>query len=473
MSFASLLFLWVFLPVVLALYWIFPAAWRNIILSAASVVFYSYGAHDFVVILLLMIAFNYLAALFVGGTQHPARVRNRGLALAIAVNLGVLCYWKYGGFLDQQVVDLSRLFGGHYHRTIETTLPLGISFFTFHNISYLVDIRRETKPPIRKPITFATYILMFPQLVAGPIVRYHEIADQLIDVRTDRWADLAAGFPRFAHGLFKKVVIADSVAPISDAAFGIHSGLTTPAAWIGTLAYTLQIYFDFSGYSDMAIGMGRMFGFQLPENFARPYSAESMTDFWRRWHMSLSRWFRDYLYIPLGGNRQGSARTYLNLVVVFALTGLWHGAAWTFLFWGLYHGSLLILERRNRDRPRNPARAGLFRLRTLLLVMVGWVLFRSTGLTPALKMLAAMAVPRHLSMNSAVTVAMTRERTVILILATLVVLLPRDFVVGPLLQSGRGIAAGWARLGVSTVGALVAAMFVASGTFHPFLYYQF
>jgi alginate O-acetyltransferase complex protein AlgI len=471
-SFASPIFLWFFLPLALLAYWVLAPRHRNAVLTASSIVFYAYGAHAFVFVLLLLVAFNYCIGLTVGNHALPDQTRNTVLASAIVANVGVLCYWKYGGFLDQQVVDINHAFGGHYERIIRTALPLGISFFTFHNLSYIIDLRREVKGPIRKPIDFATYIMMFPQLVAGPIVRYHEIADQLPAVRRDRVGDLAAGFPRFAHGLFKKVVIADTIAPVADASFGVHSGLTTSTAWIGVIAYTLQIYFDFSGYSDMAIGLGRMFGFKLPENFARPYSAASMTDFWRRWHMSLSRWFRDYLYIPLGGNRRGPRRTYVNLIIVFALTGLWHGAAWSFLFWGLYHGALLIIERRNRDIPRQ-TRAWVPRARTLILVMIGWVLFRSAALSRALTMLWSMFTPHGLALNSAVSAVLTRERFTIMALAFLVVFLPGDFVLGKVLDGGRGVPAGLARLGASTVGAAAAAVFVASGTFHPFLYYQF
>ncbi len=473
MSFASLIFLWLFLPLVLALYWVLPRRHRNALLTVASLIFYAYGAHSFVLILILLVAINYGAGLLIGDDHFTERRRNLFLTVAIIVNLGVLSYWKYGGFLDQQVVNISALVGGHSHRTISTVLPLGISFFTFHNLSYLIDLRREVKPPIRKPVDFATYITMFPQLVAGPIVRYHEIADQLPEERPDRLGDLAAGFPRFAHGLFKKVVIADTIAPVADAAFGIHSGLSTSTAWLGVLAYTLQIYFDFSGYSDMAIGLGRMFGFRLPENFDRPYSASSVTDFWRRWHMSLSRWFRDYLYIPLGGNRGGSRRTYLNLVTVFALTGLWHGAAWSFLIWGLYHGSLLILERRNRATREPHANAWGRRAWTLLLVMLGWVLFRADGIPAAARMYWSMFTPHGLRFNPVFATAITRERATAICLATLVVLLPTNFVFGRVLQTGVGLRAGVARLAVSTIGAVAAAMFVASGTFHPFLYYQF
>ena len=454
-------------------YWVFPRRFRNLSLTIFSLGFYAYGAHDFVVVLMAMVVFNFGAGLIVGNHDLAESRRNVALAVAVTANLAVLFYWKYGGFFDQQVVNIDRLLGGHDQRTIETVLPLGISFFTFHHISYLVDLRRELKRPIRHFIDFATYIVMFPQLVAGPIVRFHEIADQLTEQRPDRLGDLAAGFPRFIHGLFKKVVIADMIAPIADSAFGIHSGMTTTSAWLGCAAYTLQIYFDFSGYSDMAIGMGRMLGFRLPENFARPYSAVSLTDFWHRWHMSLSRWFRDYLYIPLGGNRRGEWRTYVNLITVFALVGLWHGAAWTFLAWGLYHGAILIVERRHRSVQLHRLPTALRRLRTLVLVMFGWVLFRSTGFASAARMVWSMVSPHGWHLNPAVAVSLTNERALIMALACLVAFIPPEIVVGRALEWQTGVRMGLARLAVSTVGATVAFIFVVSQTFHPFLYYQF
>ena len=471
MSFATPVFLWVFLPVVLGLYWALPSSYRNGLLAVASLVFYAYGAHALVWILLTALIVNYTAGLALGSPRLSEQGRTRVLATAVVVNLAILGFWKYSGFLHQQAVDLASVFGGRSYTVTSVALPIGISFFTFHHLSYLIDVRRHSREPLRRPVDFVTYIAMFPQLVAGPIVRFHEIADQLPERRQDRLGDLAAGFPRFALGLTKKVLVADSLAPVADAAFGVDHGLTTGSAWLGVVCYTLQIYFDFSGYSDMAIGLGRMFGFRLPENFARPYSATSITDFWRRWHMSLSRWFRDYLYIPLGGNRGGTRQTYRNLVLVFALTGLWHGAAWTFLLWGLYHGSLLIWERRGRDQGSDPSLWA--RPRTLLLVMGGWVLFRAPSFGSAVSMLFAMVIPLHLSLNPEVALALTSERTLVLALAGLVVLLPPGFVLGKVLDAGRGAAPAVARLGISSVGAAYAAVLVSAGTFSPFLYYQF
>lgn len=253
----------------------------------------------------------------------------------------------------------------------ELVIPIGISFYTFHHISYVVDIYRGERRALRDPVAFTAYIAMFPQLVAGPIVRFREIAGQLPQQRSHRLDDIAAGFPRFALGLCKKTIIADSLSPLVDTCFNTPPDqMTFAIAWLGAIAYTLQLYFDFSGYSDMAIGLGRMLGFRLPENFARPYSSVTITEFWRRWHMSLSRWFRDYVYIPLGGNRAGAGRTYRNLCIVFVLTGFWHGAQWTFLIWGIYHGALLIVERAFGYDTAPKSQAARIGRRALTLVLV-------------------------------------------------------------------------------------------------------
>jgi len=359
---------------------------------------------------------------------------------------------------------------------MQIVLPIGISFFTFHHISYVVDVYRHSRRAQKSPVQFVTYIAMFPQLVAGPIVRYHEISAQLADTRRNRADDFALGFPRFAWGLTKKVVIADSIAPIADAAFATSGGdMTTATAWVGALAYTVQLYFDFSGYSDMAIGLGLMIGFRLPENFDRPYSAASITDFWRRWHMSLSRWFRDYVYIPLGGNRHGAARTYRNLIIIFAATGFWHGANWTFLVWGLFHGALMLVERATGTgvvTATGPALV-LRRALTFLLVVVGWVLFRAESMGQAVTMLRHMFVPSGFGLPEAVATSLTNQRVLVLALALVVVLLPGSFVLGRVLDSGRGRPAVVTRFAVIAVAAPCAAIIAAAGTFSPFLYYQF
>jgi len=316
-------------------------------------------------------------------------------------------------------------------------------------------------------------VALFPQLIAGPIVRFHEISTQLRD-RSCRLDDVADGVLRFAHGLVKKVVIADAVAAAADASFGVDPGLLSmPEAWIGLVGYTLQIYFDFSGYSDMAIGLGLMLGFRFPENFRRPYSAISVTDFWRRWHMTLSNWFRDYLYVPLGGNRGSRAATYRNLAIVFLLTGLWHGAEWTFVAWGAYHGALLIVERVTGQRPTGEASViPLRRALTLLAVMLGWVLFRADDLGHAAGYLQALFSFDFGPGSGVVGAAVGRRVLITLALASTVALLPRDFVGGLyLLRSHRWAVA--ARVATLAVALPYALLLVVGGTFSPFLYFQF
>ncbi|KAA2262352.1 MBOAT family protein [Solihabitans fulvus] len=476
MSFATPLFLWYFMPAVLLAVLATPRSWRNGVVAVASLVFYAAGAGATTLLLLGCMAVNYLAgpALEVR-REEPWRRRRPLLIAVVGIDLAVLVVWKYAGFATQQFANLAKVFGADLAVT-HLALPIGISFYTFHHISYVVDIYRGERTAQRNPVSFIAYIAMFPQLVAGPIVRYREISDQLPQQRTHRLDDIAAGFPRFALGLCKKVIVADSIAPLVDACFATHGAdLTFGTAWLGAIGYTLQIYFDFSGYSDMAIGLGRMLGFRLPENFARPYSSVTVTEFWRRWHMSLSRWFRDYVYIPLGGNRRGVARTYRNLGIVFVLTGFWHGANWTFLIWGLYHGGLLVLERRMRW-DRTPAARGkrlARRALTMVLVVFGWVLFRSADIGEALNLFGHMLVPDFDGVSRTVASAATNQRVVLLLLALVIVVLPTHPVTGPFIESSRSRGAMAVRIAVMTVGVVYASILVAAGTFSPFLYYQF
>ncbi len=479
MSFASPVFLWFFMPAVLIALWVLPKKARNLIVAVSSLLFYAWGAGEFVLLLLACIAINFAVGRLFDSAPFAQDGKRRKLLLAgtVAFDLSLLVIWKYGTFGLEQGADVARFMGIDVGPVIQIALPIGISFFTFHHISYVVDIYRRVQPAQTSPLQFITYIAMFPQLIAGPIVRYHEIAAQLPpDQPRDRLDDFARGFPRFALGLAKKVIVADSIAPVADSVFNSSGGdLTTPVAWLGAIAFTLQIYFDFSGYSDMAIGLGQMLGFRLPENFNRPYSSVSITDFWRRWHMSLSRWFRDYLYIPLGGNRGSELMTYRNLFIVFLLTGFWHGAAYTFIVWGLYHGSMLAIERATGLRKlADDAYVVPRRAITLLLVIVGWVPFRAEDMGQAGAILKAMFVPDFSGATpAAVSVALDSQATVTIALAALVVLLPRSFVFGRLLDEGRTRVATAARFVVAAGFAPYAALLVAAGTFSPFLYFQF
>ena len=346
------------------------------------------------------IAFNYWMAIAVD-RAHGTPAARRRLAFAVTVNLVVLGVFKYANFFADNVNALLRAVNVTPVAVPRVLLPIGISFFTFHAISYVVDVYRRDATAQKSPVHAALYLLLFPQLIAGPIIRYRDIADQLAR-RIVTLDDFAYGVRRFVIGLAKKVLIANVVAGPADKIFAMPFGeLSAAHAWLGVICYTLQIYFDFSGYSDMAIGLGRMFGFRFPENFRWPYIAATVQEFWRRWHISLSTWFRDYLYVPLGGNRVSTARRYRNLVTVFFLCGLWHGASWNFAIWGLWHGLFLVIERVRRGI-RNPQSAirndsGVLawpiwpHLYTLAVVMVGWVFFRAETLPGAMAFLKAMA----------------------------------------------------------------------------------
>jgi alginate O-acetyltransferase complex protein AlgI len=393
MVFSSPIFISLFLPLTLALYFLLPKAWNNTVLVAASLVFYGWGDPLAALALIIpSVALNFQLGRLIGAAQ--GKRRRRLVAIAIAINLAVLIAFKYAQFLIANLNEALALVGAAPLPLPEVPLPLGISFFTFHILSYLIDVYRGVLPPQQSLSAFALYIVNFPQLIAGPIIRYKQIADQL-PLRVVTAGDVEYGVLRFITGLGKKLLIADPVGQIADVTFGMPAAeLTAGAAWLGVACYALQIYFDFSGYSDMAIGLARMFGFRFPENFNYPYSAASIQDFWRRWHITLSAWFRDYVYIPLGGNRFGPWKTVRNLWLVFFLTGAWHGASWNFIIWGLWHGMFLSLE-------RIPALALLLArmpriIRTgyvLVVVLIGWVFFRAPTLDHALAYLACMIAP--------------------------------------------------------------------------------
>ncbi len=388
MVFSSLIFLFAFLPLTLASYAVAGRNHRNFVLLVASLLFYAWGEAGFVLLMVASALVNYGFGLLIDTRANPHR---RWLVLAgVALNLLPLLFFKYTIFLFESLRDITGLSVLPDLLASDIHLPIGISFFTFQAISYLVDVYRSTVKAQRNLLDLALYIALFPQLIAGPIVRYHEISQQLRDRRSD-WLDVQEGSRRFLVGLVKKVLIANAMGQVADHVFGLPvESVNAGLAWIGVLAYSLQIYFDFSGYSDMAIGLGRIFGFRFPENFNYPYVARSITEFWRRWHITLSRWFRDYVYIPLGGNREGYARTSFNLVLVFVLCGLWHGAAWTFLVWGLLHGLFLVIERLGFDRVLSRLPVALQHAYTLLVVLLGWVFFRADTLPHALGYLRAM-----------------------------------------------------------------------------------
>jgi alginate O-acetyltransferase complex protein AlgI len=484
MVFSSASFLFYFLPLVLLLYYVAAPTLglRNLVLLVASFVFYAWGEGIYTVVMAISIVANYFFGLWV----HRAHERSSAkleIGLAIAFNITLLVIFKYTNFLVDNLnlyvadpLGLARIDIGKIH------LPIGVSFFTFHCISYLMDIYRKQTPPNASLPQLALYISLFPQLVAGPIIRYKDIADQLTR-RTVNVERFAHGVNRFVAGLGKKVLVANVLALPADKVFSIPSDqLTTPVAWLGVICYTLQIYFDFSGYSDMAIGLAHMFGFKFMENFNYPYISRSIREFWRRWHISLSTWYRDYLYIPLGGNRCGNARVTFNLVLVFFLCGLWHGASWSFIFWGLYHGAFLGLERTRMGKWIDGTWKPVAHIYTILVFMVGWVFFRADSLGQAGAFLKAMA---GLSTGSG------KEWHVGLFLNPKVVLMICLGVIGsmplipwirdwrhkvmersPSLLVGPGIDAAVGLMATPSI-LLLSCMSLASGTHNPFIYFQF
>ena len=375
MIFSSLNFLFLFLPVVLTAYYLAPGRLKNAVLLLASLFFYGWGEPVYILLMLLSVGFNYFVGLDIAGSRRGTRLRTYYLVLAVCVNLLLLFFFKYLGF----ALSILHLKG------VQIALPIGISFYTFQALSYVIDVYRGRVSAQKNPLDFALYITMFPQLIAGPIVQYIDMEKQL-RTRTMSWSRFGIGAEYFTKGLAKKVLLANQVGELATAIQSIDSadrGMCT--AWIGAIAYTLQIYFDFSGYSDMAIGLGHMFGFEFPKNFDYPYLSGSVTEFWRRWHITLGTWFREYVYIPLGGNRVSALRHVFNIMVVWMLTGLWHGASYNFLCWGLYYGILLLLEKRVYGRYLETCPRIVRNLYTMFLVVLGWVLFMSPDLTSALQ----------------------------------------------------------------------------------------
>ncbi|MEM9772026.1 MAG: MBOAT family protein [Cyanobacteria bacterium P01_D01_bin.73] len=481
MVFSSASFLFFFLPLVLVIYFISPRAVKNAILLAVSIFFYLWGGGWFTSMLLLSITVNWGLGLWIdryrvqpedaANSKSDSR-RNLGLAIAWIFNIGLLGYFKYANFLTEQVNGIAPQLFSNWDRI---ALPIGISFFTFQALSYVIDVAQGSTPVQKRWDRFALYVAFFPQLIAGPIVRYKDIANQ-IQRRSHSWSKVSQGMLRFSYGLVKKVVIADSIAQISEVTFTPGVPLSFSAAWLGLAAYTIQLYFDFSGYSDMAIGLGRIFGFRFPENFRRPYSAVSISDFWRRWHLTLSQWIRDYIYIPLGGSRQGTTLTYRNLAIAFLLTGIWHGANWTFILWGIYHGGWIILERWQGWSRKNLSlgKTIIYRSSTLLIVMLGWVIFRSETVADAWNYYQALGnINSDLSWSLALQDAWNRQAQFFLILGGIITLLPGTVNLGRYIDWSASPVAIGIRFAVAGLGFPLALLFTVSDQFSAFLYFQF
>ena len=462
MVFSSTLFLFWFLPVVLIGDYLCGKKAKNYWLLLASLFFYSWGEPKYVLLMFTLIVINYICGLLL------ARDHNRYLLCATVIfNLGILGYFKYFNFLMETVNAVLSLIGGQTVSLNQIALPIGISFFTFQIMSYVIDVYRGTVPPQKSLAKLALYISLFPQLIAGPIVRYSDVAAQ-IDERNVTLGGIYTGAVRFMIGLSKKVLLSNQMAAIADAAF-IQSDPPALLAWMGAVAYALQIYFDFSGYSDMAIGLGKLFGFDFLENFNYPYISSSVKEFWRRWHISLSSWFRDYLYIPLGGSHCSREKTYRNLLIVFSMTGLWHGASWNFVVWGLWHGAFLILERVLGNRFRMPKWLG--HIYTMLVVLIGWVFFRADTLGQAAVYLRSMAGnPLEGALYS--LSHLDREKVFFFALSLIFCLPAGKWINSRLGETSRSFAQTARDTALAAV-FFVTILYVVSSGFNPFIYFRF
>ena len=482
MVFSSEVFLFLFLPVVMLVHCLFGRRAWNMVLLVASLIFYTWGEKAYVLIMIYSITVSYIIGYLLSLIKKH-KTRKIVLGSGIVLNLLPLVYFKYSGFL---IENLNAVFNVEMLPNESISLPIGISFFTFQAISYLIDLFRGEAEPQLSIFKLGLYISLFPQLIAGPIVRYHDINKQISE-RTISLEDIGIGSERFIIGLAKKVLIANPIGELVDSVFSLEpTEIDATLAWLAIVGYSLQIYFDFSGYSDMAIGLCRMFGFKLKENFNYPYIARSIKDFWRRWHISLSTWFRDYLYIPLGGNRLGTSRTMVNLFLVFFLCGLWHGASWNFIAWGIFHGLLLSLERiKIIESAMNKLPVLMTHLYTLLMVMFGWVLFRSPTLDYAIEYFIAMfSFDREKYMDVYLLNTLNNETFIamslgIIISAPIYPLL-RDRIITLFLNTdSNNLGSTKLLISRSVLVAFFTGLFLlsvistVSGNYNPFLYFRF
>lgn len=479
MVFASLVFLTIFLPLFLGVYYLVPFRRKSLVILVGSYVFYGWWRMDFLLLFFGVTLVNYLICHKLLKERNATR-KKRWLALGVAGNLCTLGYFKYFNF---GVAAMNALLGATGESPLIFThviLPIGISFYIFHSISFLIDVYRGDAKLSGSFVDFAAFIALLPQLIAGPVLRYKDVAPQFLQ-RTHSWAKFNEGAIRFMLGFAKKVLVADSLAPIVDAVFS-QPDPSLADAWLGAIAYTVQLYFDFSAYSHMAIGLGLMMGFRFMENFNHPYISRSITEFWRRWHISLSTWLRDYLYIPLGGNRKGEKRTYFNLLTTMFLGGLWHGANWTFILWGIWHGSILAIERLIGGKKGTPYPKLLALPITLVMVVTGWVMFRAADVTNAMGMYAGMLGMHGTAFSDTIAWQVTPLHWATLIAAGLIIAISPRYIhvkARSAVNAKVNFGAEWAahmprgeQLGIIALFALAFCKLIAQ-SHSPFLYFQF
>ncbi|MCF8424169.1 MAG: MBOAT family protein [Bacteroidia bacterium] len=475
MVFSSVTFLVYFLPIFLVIYFLSPQKFKNLVLLISSILFYSWGAPKFIFVILATTTLDfYLVKLLYNSVSE--KQRKLFLILSLCLNLGLLFYFKYCNFFIDNLNSLLSGFGINEIIWIKIILPIGISFYTFESLTYVVDVYRRIHKPLDNFLQYQMYIIMFPKLIAGPIIRYHEIHDQIADRSINDTVDnKLTGFYRFCIGLAKKVLIANTMAFKADEIFAMPTAdLSSGLAWIGMFAYTFQIYFDFSGYSDMAIGLGKMLGFKFPENFDNPYTSKSITEFWRRWHMTLGSWMKNYLYIPLGGNKVDSnARLYLNLCIVFLISGFWHGAAWTFIFWGAYHGIWLVLERIFLLKFYSKIGKLLSTIICFILISIGWVFFRAETITDAFQFTTTL-----FSFNFSMPAHFVNTEFIFYFMLAILFSFFTSFSIGTKIQqkvyfSYYGLVGNLFFASIACILFTLSLASITSSGFNPFIYFRF
>ena len=463
MLFSSLIFLSIFLPVVTGLYFMVKKELRNYVLLVASLIFYAWGEPRYLAIMLLVIIINYVFAILVENEKH----KKIYLAMAVIGNLSFLVYFKYFNFI---IENLNKVINSRIS-FIDVIMPIGISFYTFQALSYVIDVYRGEVKAQKSIYNVALYVTFFPQLIAGPIVKYHDIEKEIIK-RTVNFQNIYLGLKRFSFGLGKKIIFANTFGAVVDQIFGTNLDvLDYKIMWLGAICYSLQLYFDFSGYSDMAIGLGQIFGFHFLENFNYPYISKSITEFWRRWHISLGSWFKEYLYIPLGGNRKGQKRTYVNLFIVFLATGIWHGASWTFVIWGLWHGIFIIIERYFSIEKYNKMYQKLLRyIYTVLVFIIGWVIFRADTLSNGIKYLRIMfGLKKNLITGYEIGYFLNMKVLILLVIGILASVSAFKFIFIERNTVKYKIAINV----FSLIIIIISMILISSSTYNPFIYFRF
>ena len=466
MVFSSTIFLCVYLPLVLLGYYICPKKGRNLFLLIVSLVFYAWGEPKYVFLMIFSILVNYIFGRLMDKHRENKKRLKLMLVLSVVIDIGLLSVFKYTDFI---ITNVNAIFGANFD-LLNIALPIGISFYTFQAMSYTIDVYRNDVRVQKNLIDFGMYITMFPQLIAGPIVRYADVQDQLAE-RSVTTADFFEGVMRFVVGLGKKVLLANQMGAVWSEIYALGGDVSALMAWTGAIAYTFQIYFDFSGYSDMAIGLGRMFGFKFPENFRYPYQSVSITDFWRRWHITLSTWFKDYLYIPLGGNRCGLARQALNLLIVWSLTGFWHGAGWNFVMWGLYYFVILFIEKLFLLKALDKLPKLFRHVYALLLIVIGWVIFASDDVSVLLPYLGSMFGANGAVGGMDVYTLFTKAVLLIICCVASTELPKRLFLSA---TGAMNEKAAFTIKSVMTIALLALSMILLIGdSYNPFLYFRF